>query len=192
MFYCDPCAEARKWPIGISKSVGTCEICGKGRVPCSDRPSRYLPEPLKVVEDPQERTYEILDVLRFNAKIGRKAGKLYGGDGPDAQARRAVWAGCKVKFPGIADDIELHPFLESVYASAYRQASKTSGTPKRPVEIEEADRPDTKAGEDATLSSAFHAALTECCDILELPGSPNLCDIPKVLRRLKAEGKLRP
>lgn len=63
---------------------------------------------------------------------------------------------------------------------------------ERTIKVVEADRPDTKAGEQAAMCAAFHAALTECCDILELPGSPSLCNIPNVLRRLKVEGRLHP
>jgi hypothetical protein len=43
MFYCDPCAEANRWPESfLSKSVGPCEVCGRRRV-CNDVPSSQLP-----------------------------------------------------------------------------------------------------------------------------------------------------
>lgn len=37
---------------------------------------------------------------------------------------------------------------------------------------------------------AFRAALTEATEILEIPGSPNLCDVPRVLREMKEDGRL--
>ena len=42
MFYCDPCARERKWPIREVRSVGKCECCGAYR-DCSDTPSKHLP-----------------------------------------------------------------------------------------------------------------------------------------------------
>ena len=29
MFYCDACAQKRKWPKSDFKSQGPCEVCGK-------------------------------------------------------------------------------------------------------------------------------------------------------------------
>jgi hypothetical protein len=47
MFYCDVCAKKRKWPIGLARSNGPCEVCGKASE-CSDVPSSSLPpEPVK-------------------------------------------------------------------------------------------------------------------------------------------------
>jgi hypothetical protein len=42
MFYCNECAEKNKWPTGMFKSFGPCEICGKTKE-CNDIPSRLLP-----------------------------------------------------------------------------------------------------------------------------------------------------
>jgi len=42
MFYCDPCAQARRWPGSIGKSMGRCELC-KTVTECNDRPSSTLP-----------------------------------------------------------------------------------------------------------------------------------------------------
>lgn len=35
MFYCDECATKKNWLMGLFKSYGKCEICGKTR-PCND------------------------------------------------------------------------------------------------------------------------------------------------------------
>ena len=70
-----------------------------------------------------KRKYTVLEVLSFVRKIGTKAGEPYGGEWPDSAARNACWVGCKVKFPGIVGDTELHPFLEPVYVFSYRRAS---------------------------------------------------------------------
>lgn len=45
MFYCDPCAEQRKWPSGLAVSRDPCETCGQVTA-CNDVPSRLLPVPL--------------------------------------------------------------------------------------------------------------------------------------------------
>jgi hypothetical protein len=43
MFYCDPCADKRKWPkSSIRKSFGPCELCSNKR-DCSDIPASELP-----------------------------------------------------------------------------------------------------------------------------------------------------
>jgi hypothetical protein len=44
MFYCDACGKKRRWPVGLIRSNGRCEVCGKARE-CSDVPSSKLPEP---------------------------------------------------------------------------------------------------------------------------------------------------
>jgi len=44
MFYCDACAKKNRWPIGLVRSSGSCEVCGKKRE-CSDVPSSKLPDP---------------------------------------------------------------------------------------------------------------------------------------------------
>lgn len=44
MFYCDPCASKKHWPITLSRSNGKCEVCGEVRV-CNDKASRLLPIP---------------------------------------------------------------------------------------------------------------------------------------------------
>lgn len=46
MFYCDPCAIKKNWPISMFQSYGKCELCDKVDE-CNDVPSSYLPE-----EDP--------------------------------------------------------------------------------------------------------------------------------------------
>ena len=69
------------------------------------------------------RNYSILDVLKFQAKMGKKAGKIYGHKTPNTETRLAAWAATKLKFCGIADDQELHPFLLPVYVSAYKKAA---------------------------------------------------------------------
>lgn len=42
MFFCNDCADERKWPKSLFRSLGRCEICGKTRE-CSDVPSSSLP-----------------------------------------------------------------------------------------------------------------------------------------------------
>lgn len=42
MFYCDACGKKRHWPVGLVRSNGRCEVCGKSRE-CSDIPSSSLP-----------------------------------------------------------------------------------------------------------------------------------------------------
>lgn len=42
MFYCDPCAKKKKWPVGMVRSHGRCEVCGRTK-DCSDTPSTLLP-----------------------------------------------------------------------------------------------------------------------------------------------------
>lgn len=42
MFYCDKCAEKRKWPKTWFKSNGRCEVCGN-MAECNDKPSKELP-----------------------------------------------------------------------------------------------------------------------------------------------------
>ena len=44
MFYCDACAKKNRWPIGLVRSSGACEVCGKKRE-CSDVSSSKLPDP---------------------------------------------------------------------------------------------------------------------------------------------------
>lgn len=44
MFFCDKCAEKKRWRPGWLKSEGPCEVCGNYAL-CSDVPSRYLPLP---------------------------------------------------------------------------------------------------------------------------------------------------
>lgn len=47
MFYCNPCADERRWPKAFAEfamSYGKCEICGKVR-PCNDVPSSALSVP---------------------------------------------------------------------------------------------------------------------------------------------------
>lgn len=44
MFYCDPCARTKDWPITMFKSRGGCEICGKIAV-CNETKSSELPLP---------------------------------------------------------------------------------------------------------------------------------------------------
>jgi len=44
MFYCDACAKKNRWPIGLVRSSGACEVCGKKRE-CSDVSSSQLPDP---------------------------------------------------------------------------------------------------------------------------------------------------
>ena len=41
------------------------------------------------------------------------------------------------------------------------------------------------------IRDAMREALDECCDILELPGSPTLTSIPDILREMKNDGRLR-
>lgn len=41
MFYCDACAEKRKWPKTWFKSEGQCEVCGNF-ANCNDKPSKEL------------------------------------------------------------------------------------------------------------------------------------------------------
>lgn len=56
MFYCDPCAGPRGWPISWQHSFGSCEICGQVRV-CNDVPSRDLPTPKPIdLGAPKEQT----------------------------------------------------------------------------------------------------------------------------------------
>lgn len=43
MYYCQQCGLTNKWPIGMTQSVGPCEVCGKVKS-CFDVPSRLLPE----------------------------------------------------------------------------------------------------------------------------------------------------
>ena len=44
MFYCDDCAEKKKWPLSILNSLGLCEICEENKI-CNDLPSKMLPLP---------------------------------------------------------------------------------------------------------------------------------------------------
>ena len=43
MFYCNDCAEEKKYPLSGFKSHGRCEICKQIRQ-CNDVPSRDLPK----------------------------------------------------------------------------------------------------------------------------------------------------
>lgn len=52
MFYCDPCALPRDWPVTIFRSRGTCELCGL-RTECSEMPSKKLPVPPAPRNPPQ-------------------------------------------------------------------------------------------------------------------------------------------
>jgi len=54
MFFCEDCRLKNSWPIGISASQGTCEVCGTEKV-CYDVPSRNLPQLKKetaTIEEP--------------------------------------------------------------------------------------------------------------------------------------------
>lgn len=44
MFYCDICADKRRWPNWGIKSFGVCEICNETAL-CNEVPSRDLPYP---------------------------------------------------------------------------------------------------------------------------------------------------
>lgn len=57
MFYCDPCAKRKKWPMTLGQSRGTCEVCGVYAV-CNDCPSSVLPEPQR---NPGEEWAELHD-----------------------------------------------------------------------------------------------------------------------------------
>lgn len=46
MFYCNPCAFDREWPIAIFLSYGRCEICGRATT-CNEVASSQLPMPKK-------------------------------------------------------------------------------------------------------------------------------------------------
>ena len=48
-----------------------------------------------------------------------------------------------------------------------------------------------KRPEQDIIRDAMREALDECCDILELPGSPTLTSIPDILREMKNDGRLR-
>lgn len=41
MFYCDTCRKKHEWPTSMSKSRGSCEVCGENAV-CNDLPSSRL------------------------------------------------------------------------------------------------------------------------------------------------------
>jgi len=55
MFYCDACARKRHWPVGLVRSSGRCEVCGKSRE-CTDVLSSLLPPapPRSQVEVPPQ------------------------------------------------------------------------------------------------------------------------------------------
>lgn len=49
MYYCEECKKKLHWPESMSRSRGKCEVCGLGAV-CYDVPSKYLPEPPKIIK----------------------------------------------------------------------------------------------------------------------------------------------
>lgn len=50
MFYCDECATARSWPIGMMRSRGPCEVCGAMAI-CTTRNAALLPPNARVAEE---------------------------------------------------------------------------------------------------------------------------------------------
>jgi hypothetical protein len=74
MFYCDPCAEQRDWPIDgdAYKSMGRCEICERPTA-CNDRQSRLLAIPteeqLAAVEARRTRVEQLTDPNRGNCLV---------------------------------------------------------------------------------------------------------------------------
>ena len=44
MFYCDPCAREREWPVSMARSLGRCELCKQKRV-CNDVHTSKIPLP---------------------------------------------------------------------------------------------------------------------------------------------------
>ena len=44
MFYCNKCADKRKWPRSWFNSYGRCEMCGEMQE-CNDVPAKDLPIP---------------------------------------------------------------------------------------------------------------------------------------------------
>lgn len=87
MFYCAACGKKKKWPVGLVKSQGACEICGTVAV-CSDIPSRDLPKPvLRLV--PRK---ELMDFARAMEKVLRQNDWKQGwkGDSPTALIDR-IW-----------------------------------------------------------------------------------------------------
>jgi hypothetical protein len=55
MFYCDPCAKPRDWPLTGGMSYGPCEVCGTV-AQCNDVPSGALPLPPGVEPIPPRDT----------------------------------------------------------------------------------------------------------------------------------------
>jgi len=44
MFYCNSCKESNNYPESLSKSIGSCKLCGAYGV-CNDVQSHMLPTP---------------------------------------------------------------------------------------------------------------------------------------------------
>jgi ssDNA-binding Zn-finger/Zn-ribbon topoisomerase 1 len=55
MFFCSECGDKNGWGVGLLKSHGRCEICGKTSV-CSDIASKFLP---RKKEEYRTKTIEI-------------------------------------------------------------------------------------------------------------------------------------
>jgi hypothetical protein len=64
MFYCDTCAKKKKWPIGLVRSQGPCEVCGKTDN-CSDVQSSQLPPASVSVNREPPPYFENPDFERF-------------------------------------------------------------------------------------------------------------------------------
>lgn len=84
MFYCDTCRKKHEWPTSMSKSRGSCEVCGENAV-CNDLPSSRLPVS-KAASAPPRENDKGLFVIRVNQTDGEKY-LTYS----DEEGGRALW-----------------------------------------------------------------------------------------------------
>jgi hypothetical protein len=82
MFYCDDCADERRWPKTLSRVRGPCEVCRK-TVLCNEFPSDRLPSAEETRRDLNQQELEQVPdeelVQRFEDMLRRGAGTSYNG-----------------------------------------------------------------------------------------------------------------
>ena len=76
MFYCDPCAREREWPISMARSLGSCELCGRKRV-CNDVHPSKIPG-AKDDASQTGKTEEVAPLDRLKRSSQRRAHDFQG------------------------------------------------------------------------------------------------------------------
>lgn len=122
MYYCEGCRAENRWPEGLVKSLGTCEVCASTRVTCHDYPAKNLPpgpaRPAKATSEP----------LSLSGSKQRQALRVLLGLDPAGTAEKQ--AACKALLPlltPLAPRAPTQPFRLEVVVGDYRLVQGASG-----------------------------------------------------------------